>query len=251
MKKIVILEGDRQFAQELCEAFEEDGDFTVCAVSGDGKQGINAIVVQQPDVVLTDTTLSGEDGFGVLKAIKEKTNGCVAFIISNFSDDNIVGKAICGGASYYFVKPVSAKTVRDRIKEVLAENLSQHLVASGKRRVTSLDEKISNVFITIGVPPHVMGYQYLREAIKMTVAEQSLINNVTKKLYPEIAEKFNTTASKVERAIRHAIEVAWNRGRIDAINSVFGTKLYIGTDRPTNSEFIALLADKFILEELT
>lgn len=251
MKKIVIVEGDSRFAQELKEAFEEDGEFSVCAVCTDGNQGINAIAVQQPDVVLADTTLAGEDGFGVLKAVKEKTSGCTAFIISNFSDDNIVSKAICGGANYYFVKPIAASTVCKRIKEVLSENVAKHLIANGKRRVTSLDEKISNVFITIGVPPHVMGYQYLREAIKMTVAEQSLINNITKRLYPEIAVKFNTTASKVERAIRHAIEVAWNRGRIDAINSVFGTKIYIGTDRPTNSEFIALIADKFILEELT
>ena len=119
-----------------------------------------------------------------------------------------------------------------------------------KRRAASLDEKISNIFISIGIPPHIKGYQYLREGIKMAVENPAIINSVTKELYPSIGEKFNTTASKVERAIRHAIEVAWNRGRIDAINAIFGARVYIGSERPTNSEFIALVADKLILEDL-
>ncbi len=113
-----------------------------------------------------------------------------------------------------------------------------------------MDEKISNIFISIGIPPHIKGYVYLREGIKMTIENPAIINNVTKELYPSIAEKFSTTASKVERAIRHAIEVAWNRGRVDAINAIFGVRVYIGSERPTNSEFIALVADKLILEEL-
>ena len=119
-----------------------------------------------------------------------------------------------------------------------------------KKNAASLDEKISNIFISIGIPPHIKGYAYLREGIKMTVEQPSIINNVTKQLYPSIAEKFSTTASKVERAIRHSIEVAWNRQRVDAINAIFGVRVYIGTDKPTNSEFIALVADKLILEGL-
>lgn len=111
-----------------------------------------------------------------------------------------------------------------------------------------MDEKISNIFISIGIPPHIKGYNYLREGIKYAVAEPNIINNVTKELYPKIANHFDTTPSKVERAIRHAIEVAWNRGRIDAINAIFGVRVYIGTEKPTNSEFIALVADKLILE---
>ena len=111
-----------------------------------------------------------------------------------------------------------------------------------------LDEKITNIFITVGIPAHIKGYQFLREAIKMAIAEPEIINSITKKLYPNIAEKFDTSSSKVERAIRHAIEVAWNRGKIENINSLFGVKVYSDNEKPTNGEFIALVADKMLLE---
>lgn len=253
MRKIVILENNEQFLGELKAEFEVDNDFNICAIGTDGEAGISLIREHKPDVVLLDTTLPGEDGFGVLKYVKSNLPATYTFVISGFADDNIVAKAIAGGARYYFVKPVSAQTVHERVKEVLAQKSQQYLaspISSDRRRVTSIDEKISNIFISIGVPPHIMGYQYLREGIKMTCEDQTIINNVTKRLYPEIAKKYNTTPSKVERAIRHAIEVAWNRGRIEAINSVFGVKVYIGAERPTNSEFIALVADKLVFEEL-
>ena len=112
----------------------------------------------------------------------------------------------------------------------------------------SLDERIANIFISVGIPAHIKGYQFLREAIKMAVDTPDIINNITKKLYPSIADKFDTSSSKVERAIRHAIEVAWNRGKIENINSIFGIKVYTANDKPTNGEFIALVADKMILE---
>ena len=165
----------------------------------------------------------------------------------------LVNSAIARGAKYYFVKPVSAENIAQRIGDILNETAPAYNVSSevrDKRRVASLDEKISNIFISIGIPPHIKGYQYLREGIKMAIENPSIINNVTKELYPNIGKKFDTSASKVERAIRHAIEVAWNRGRVDAINAIFGVRVYIGSDRPTNSEFIALVADKLILEDL-
>ncbi len=253
MRKIVILESNEAFLDELKKCFESETDFTICGISTNGSVGIGLINQHKPDVVLVDTVLSGEDGFGVMKYVKEYAPNAAIFVISGFSDDKLVAKAISRGARYYFVKPVSADTVCDRIKEVLEEKTTEYLVSPGsrdRRRVTSLDEKISNIFISIGIPPHIMGYQYLREGIKMTVDDPSIINNVTKKLYPEIGQKFSTTASKVERAIRHAIEVAWNRGRVEAINSIFGVRVYIGSERPTNSEFIALVADKLIFEGL-
>ncbi len=236
---------------ELKNCFEEQADYSICGVSGSGSVGIGLINQYKPDVVLLDTVLSGEDGFGVMKYIKENAPTCNVFVVSGFTDDKLVSKAISRGAKYYFIKPVAAATVCERIKDVLEEQSAEYLVAAqtrDKRRVTSLDEKISNIFISIGIPPHIMGYQYLREGIKMTIDDSTIINNVTKKLYPEIGAKYNTTASKVERAIRHAIEVAWNRGRIEAINSIFGVRVYIGNERPTNSEFIALVADKLIFE---
>lgn len=253
MYKTVILEGNEALLEELKNSFAEQPDFNVCGVSSNGSAGIGLINQYKPDVVVLDTVLSGEDGFGVLRYIRENLPSCSVFVVSGFSDDKLVSKAISRGARYYFVKPVSAPTVCERVKDVLEEKNAEYLVASqgrDRRRVTSLDEKISNIFISIGIPPHIMGYQYLREGIKMTIEDPSIINNVTKKLYPEIGTKFNTSASKVERAIRHAIEVAWNRGRIDAVNSIFGARVYIGSERPTNSEFIALVADKLIFEGL-
>lgn len=253
MKKIVILEGDVKLLEGLKQEFECDGYFSVCGAAADGVTGMNMIAMHHPDVVLTDTTLSGEDGFSVLKCLREKLQESSSFVISNFADDDTVARAISLGARYYFIKPTLPRTVRERVKDMLERTPKQYLVSGdggGRKRVNSLDERIANIFMTIGIPPHILGYQYLREAIKMTAEEQSLINSITKRLYPEIAQKFNTTASKVERAIRHAIEVAWNRGRVDAISSVFGVKVYVGSERPTNSEFIALVADKLILEDL-
>ena len=174
-------------------------------------------------------------------------------VVSGFGDDKIVNTAIARGARYYFVKPVSAENVVARIRDVLNDRAPSYNVSAevrDKRRAASLDEKISNIFISIGIPPHIKGYQYAREGIKMAIENPSVINSVTKELYPAIGAKFKTSASKVERAIRHAIEVAWNRGRVDAINAIFGVRVYIGSERPTNSEFIALVADKLILEDL-
>lgn len=129
---------------------------------------------------------------------------------------------------------------------VAAPREEMHKVSSRVNR--SLDERIANIFISVGIPAHIKGYQFLREAIKMAVDTPDIINNITKKLYPSIADKFDTSSSKVERAIRHAIEVAWNRGKIENINSIFGIKVYTANDKPTNGEFIALVADKMILE---
>ena len=123
-------------------------------------------------------------------------------------------------------------------------------LAVSRRKPVTTEEKISEIFMSIGIPPHIKGYGYLREAIKMTVERPFVINSVTKELYPTVAKKFATTSSKVERAIRHAIEVAWNRGRIEAINAIFGARIYLGSEKPTNSEFIALVADKLILENM-
>lgn len=251
--KIVILENNEDFLAELKTVFEGDRDFSLCGLSSNGNVGITLLNQCKPDVLLVDTVLSGEDGFGVMNYVKDNLPSVAVFVISNFSDDKLVSKAIARGAKYYFVKPVTATTVCERMKEVLEERSPEYLISPqsrDRRRVNTIDEKISNIFISIGIPPHIKGYQYLREGIKMTIENPQIINNVTKELYPNIGEKYSTSASKVERAIRHAIEVAWNRGRVEAINAIFGVRVYIGSERPTNSEFIALVADKLILEGL-
>ena len=146
--------------------------------------------------------------------------------------------------------------LKDRVKEFGGFNapkkkstLDDKLVEQAlKRSQRTLDEKLANIFITVGIPAHIKGYQFLREAIKMAIDSPEIINSITKKLYPSIADKFATSPSKVERAIRHAIEAAWNRGKIENINNIFGIKIYTASDKPTNGEFIALLADKMIME---
>ncbi len=250
---IVILESSEDFLNDLKNYFESNEDFNVCGVANNGSVGISLINQFKPDVVVVNLVLSGMDGFGVMDYIRKNKLPCAVVVVSNFGDDKIVNTAISRGARYYFVKPVAAENVAMRIKDILNESVPSYNVAPevrDKRRSASLDEKISNIFISIGIPPHIKGYQYLREGIKMAIENPAVINSVTKELYPAIAQKFSTTASKVERAIRHAIEVAWNRGRVDAINAIFGVRVYIGSERPTNSEFIALVADKLILEEL-
>ena len=249
-KKIVILENNHDTAQAFAESLRGEG-FDVCGETDDGNEGVALIERVKPDVVLIGLVLKGLDGFGVMDALRERKIAARAIVTGTFADDEIVSRVMAKGARYYLMKPISPAVVAARAKELVADPVKPPVPAvREKRSPVSLDEKISGIFISIGIPPHIKGYGYLREGIKMAVEEPSIINNVTKQLYPKIAEKFNTTASKVERAIRHSIEVAWNRQRVDAINAVFGVRVYIGTDKPTNSEFIALVADKLILEGL-
>ena len=250
-KKIVILESNHDTAQAVAESLRGEG-FEVCGESDDGSEGVELIERTKPDVVLIGLVLKGLDGFGVMVALRERKIPARAIVTGTFADDEIVARVMAKGARYYLMKPLSPPVVAARAKELAADagKAAPAPAVREKRSPASLDEKISGIFISIGIPPHIKGYGYLREGIKMAVEEPSIINNVTKQLYPKIAEKFNTTASKVERAIRHSIEVAWNRQRVDAINAVFGVRVYIGTDKPTNSEFIALVADKLILEGL-
>lgn len=250
---IALFENNEDFLHELKSCIEAQDGLSVCAATSNGNTAIELLKQIKPDVAIVDLVLSGRDGISVLKYIKQNNIPCLPIAIGSYLEDKIINSAIENGAVYYLVKPVDAETVVDRIKDLSTDHTIDYRVGEklrDKRKVNSLDEKISNIFVTIGIPPHIKGFTYLREGIKMTVEDQSVINRVTKELYPKIAEKYQTTASKVERAIRHAIEVAWNKGRTDAISSIFGAKVYIGNERPTNSEFIALVADKLLLESL-
>ena len=217
----------------------------------DGEAGIKKIMNSKPDMVITGMFLKGADGASVIQAVK-KTWPNAKIVAMGIANDALIEKAIVIGADYYLVKPFDNAVAMERICELLKEENKTEIreYASKKRKPVTIDEKISEIFISIGIPPHIKGYGYLREGIKLTVERPYIINSVTKELYPTISKKFATTPSKVERAIRHAIEVAWNRGRIDAINAIFGTRVYLGTEKPTNSEFIALVADKLILESM-
>lgn len=250
-RKIVVLESNVELKDKLIRAFESGG-YDVCGVSDDGAEGVELIGRLKPDLVVSELFLKNVDGIGVLEAAKGTGVMCVMIVAA--ADDALIGRVMEKGAAYCLVKPFAPETAVKRVDELFrgqgGSQAETYREPSYARRAATLEERISNIFISIGIPPHIKGYSYLREGIKMAVEQPDVINNVTKVLYPKIGEKYNTTASKVERAIRHAIEVAWNRGRIDVINAIFGARVYIGSEKPTNSEFIALVADKLILETM-
>ena len=249
-KKIILLESNSAVVTQLKSAFEEREELELLYSGDDGDEGIKQILDLKPDLVIVSMFLKGTEGCGVIRAIKKVLKD-VKIIATGVASDSLIESAINLGAMHYLVKPFSMQAAIERISEILNESATvEKEVVETKRRPQTIEEKISEIFISIGIPPHIKGYNYLRSGIKMTIHNPYIINSVTKQLYPSIAKEFDTTPSKVERAIRHAIEVAWNRGRIDAINAIFGTRIYLGTEKPTNSEFIALVADKLILENL-
>ncbi len=247
---VIVLESNVAVLEQLKTAIEESKEFSVSYAGDDGDEGIAQILNCKPDLVVISMFLKGTDGCGVIRTVK-KTWADTKIVATGISNDELIEKAMAEGASYYLVKPFSVQTAIERFRELMKNKHSPAKDCTvNKRKPVTVDEKISEIFISIGIPPHIKGYGYLREGIKMTIERPNVINSVTKELYPSIAEKFSTTPSKVERAVRHAIEVAWNRGRIDAINAIFGARIYLGTEKPTNSEFIALVADKLILESM-
>lgn len=226
----------------VIEYFKNNNNFEFVGASGDGLKAVEEILNLKPDILVLEVMLSNLDGFAVMDKLKEmKDKMPKVFFVSNLSHSGFVTKALQSGASYFMIKPVSPENLENRINEVLNNNKNRE----GFRQ---LDEKISNIFISIGIPAHIKGYQFLREAVKLAVEEPEIIGSITKKLYPTIAERFETSSSKVERGMRHAIEVAWNRGKIENINNIFGLKIYNRNEKPTNGELIALIADKMIMD---
>ena len=246
---VILLESNMAVLSQLKEVLNEDRNFNVIYAGDDGDEGIKQILSLKPDLVIVGMILKGTDGCGVIRMVK-KTWANAKIIAMGIPNDSLVERAMSEGAAYYLGKPFSVSTAMERIQELMKDKPSNGKDTAVKRKPITIEEKISEIFIAIGIPPHIKGYGYLREGIKATIEHPHIINSVTKELYPSIAKKFNTTPSKVERAIRHAIEVAWNRGRIDAINAIFGARIYLGVEKPTNSEFIALVADKLILENM-
>ncbi len=250
VNSVILLDSNSAVVGQFKEAFERSENFKLIYTGDDGEEGIKQILSLKPDLVIVGMILKGTDGCGVIRTIK-KTWAEAKILAIGIPNDALIERAMAEGASYYLGKPFSVASALERITELLKEgskNVKESAVS--KRKAITVEEKISEIFMAIGIPPHIKGYTYLREGIKMTIAHPYIINSVTKELYPSIAKKCSTTPSKVERAIRHAIEVAWNRGRIDAINAIFGARIYLGTEKPTNSEFIALVADKLILENM-
>ncbi len=242
--KIYLADSEQEELDKLSSYFESKSDeFEIVGKGSDGMVVAGEVVSLKPDFLVTEVLLAGADGFKVIEMLKREMGSKMTKIIfvSNLSHAGFISKAMKEGASYFMVKPISPENLEERLKDLANPILN----AEGDK---ALDEKISNIFISIGIPAHIKGYQFLREAVKLAVVDPDIIASITKRLYPTIAEKFSTSSSKVERGMRHAIEVAWNRGKIENINNLFGLQIYGANEKPTNGELIALIADKMIME---
>ncbi|WP_294376714.1 sporulation transcription factor Spo0A [uncultured Clostridium sp.] len=269
---VLIADDNKEFCSILNDYLLNQKDIVVTGIAKDGREALDLIVERKPDLVILDIIMPHLDGLGVLEKLNtmelEKTPRII--ILSAVGQDKITQQAITLGADYYTVKPFDMEVFTKRIREMfnsaptaIKENAAQInnnrvsyptassyiLTSEPKSKApVDLETEITNIIHEIGVPAHIKGYMYLREAITMVVNDMELLSAVTKELYPSIAKKYNTTASRVERAIRHAIEVAWGRGQIEAINKLFGYTVHNDKGKPTNSEFIAIIADKLRLK---
>ncbi len=249
-RTVFLLHDTKEFNDALEKKFIEAG-FSVVGTATDGISAISMIAEKKPAFLITGIVLAGYDGLSVISKVRALDFPIKIIVVSALSRDEIIAKAMNVGANYFMAKPYDFSLLVERMYNLEEEKktLLNTNAQVGAVKKTALEEKISKIFINVGIPPHIKGYNFLREGVKMAVEDPEIINNITKRLYPSIGEKYKTTASKVERAIRHAIEVAWARGRIETINSILGVRAYVGQEKPTNGEFIALVADKMLLEQ--
>ncbi len=256
---VAIADDNEVMLQLLDDIISSDEELSVVGVAKDGEEAYNVIKTKEPDVVLLDIIMPKLDGLGVLDRVKkDKTiKKTPTFImVSAIGQEKITEDAFNLGADYYLMKPFDNEMIINRIKHV---KQSMDMKSCEIRKVNAyekaedykernLETDVTEIIHEIGVPAHIKGYQYLRDAIVMSVADMDMLNSITKILYPTIAKKYQTTPSRVERAIRHAIEVAWSRGKMDTIDEMFGYTIHNGKGKPTNSEFIALITDRIRLE---
>jgi len=259
--KISIADDNKDFCDILKNFLNSKDDMEVVSVSYDGVDAFNMIQEKSPDVAIIDGIMPRLDGLGVLDKINQNnsTKRPVCIILSALSQEKISHRAFELGADYYIVKPFDMESLANRIRQfkngIAPRTINAAFISRPNDKPSfdsaayDLETKVTNILHEIGVPAHIRGYHYMREAIIMSVNDMDVLNYITKELYPSIAKKCNTTPSRVERAIRHAIEVAWNRGKIDAIDEIFGYTINNHKGKPTNSEFIALIADRLRLEQ--
>jgi len=252
MDKIrVMLADDNQTVLRLIsEYLSHQSDTEVVAAVADGARITDEVKRLRPDVLVMDIIMPRRDGFMALEELRRlpEEQRPQIIVLTGLARDNFILRAIELGAGYYMVKPFDMQLLHSRILEV-ARGAAALPEAAPEPETENLGETVSNLFLTLGIPAHIKGYQYLREAVLMVVEQRDLISRITKELYPGIAKKYATSASKVERAMRHAIEVAWNRGRLDAVNQMYGYRVFSPDDKPANGEFIALIADKLSVKK--
>lgn len=246
---VLIANENTEELNEISEKLTNEKFLGTIDKTSNGKEAIANLECKIYDLLVVDLVLAEVDGFEVIEKAKQVNKNMKIVVLSALSSDTFIKKTMALGVDYYMLKPVNFDILAKRINDLFekSENDNKMLISKHDSE-KEIEEKITNIFITVGIPAHIKGYQFLREAIKLAMENPDIINSITKKLYPSIAERFETSASKVERAIRHAIEVAWNRGKIENINSIFGLTVYSNNEKPTNGEFIALVADKMLLD---
>ena len=243
-KRVVIADASEEFRQMFADMIESETDLYLTGQTGSGEELLELIDRTNPDVVVMDLLLVGMDGLEVMDKLGEKKPKLL--VLSSFSNSVLAEEVSARGGAYCMLKPCRMSTVLERVRQ-LASSQSEEEGQEDAARV--LERRVTAIIHEIGVPAHIKGYQYLREAIVLVVNDMDTINAVTKVLYPAVAKKFGTTASRVERAIRHAIEVAWDRGDLEILQKYFGYTVNGAKGKPTNSECIAMIADRISLEQ--
>lgn len=241
--KILLADADEEFRTLLSEAIRRETDMEVVCSTGDGEKAVDYLRQNQHiDILVMDTVLTRMDGLSLLEEIRQgQMTKPVVLLLSSFLHSNLVKNAAELGADFFLLKPSASGTIIERIRQLTGGEVVQ----SNR----SLETQVTAIIHEIGVPAHIKGYAYLREAILIAVQNMDVINAVTKVLYPEVAQRYGTTASRVERAIRHAIEVAWDRGDLETLQKYFGYTVSTSKGKPTNSEFIAMIADRLRLQQ--
>lgn len=256
--RTLLVDDDRDYNNLLYKYLSKDSQIEIVGSAYDGTEALSMIRMTSPDVIVLDIAMPNLDGFGVLERLKmlKLNKSPKVIIVSAVLSDNIAAKIIAMGAEYFMLKPVDFDVLAERIRmfskerQLIEKNTTpeEYRAATLHKREIDIETTVTEIIHEIGIPAHIKGYQYLRYAIMMVVDDLDMINSITKELYPTVAKEFNTTPSRVERAIRHAIEVAWDRGDTEVLNSFFGYTIANSKGKPTNSEFIAMIADKLRLQ---
>lgn len=251
--RVVVVDDSQPMCDLLRHQFDGTSDIEAVGIANNGEDALRLVEELRPDVLLLDLILPRLDGMAVLERMAGMDKRPEVMVLSALGGEEFIQEVAQYGVRYYMVKPFNLDLICTRIRRMTDKQPRVHAQTSAHTHAQrsaprSLDEEITSIFLMIGIPAHIKGYHFLREAVKLVMENQELINSITKQLYPSVAKNYNTTPSKVERAIRHAIEVAWTRGRIENINQIFGYNIYTKHDKPTNGEFVALVADKLLIE---
>ncbi|MCO8192871.1 MULTISPECIES: sporulation transcription factor Spo0A [unclassified Anaerofustis] len=249
--KVAIADDNEKFALAVKDHFEGRENFNVVGVVGNGSDLLDVVKNEKPDILLLDTIMPMLDGIGVLEKLNKSDMGNYdphVVMMSAVGGESFTRQTVNLGADYYFLKPFNFDELTREIDAYFSPDMNEETKEEKEKKDKDYQVMVTSILHEVGVPAHIKGYIYLREAIKLVIDNVELLGGITKTLYPMIAEKYGTTPSRVERAIRHAIEVAWNRGRVETIDKIFGYTIDQNKGKPTNSEFIAMVADKMRLD---